>query len=69
MLRNYAHTWTRGAGGPSASAPFRQFLFSEVVPRKAQLEASDLWSVFLNVFYSGNKLRACNLVLFMKSIL
>lgn len=60
---------TRENYSPSDSAPFRQFFFNEVAPREVQLEANDPSIIFLNIFYNRNKLRACNLTLFMKSIL
>ena len=52
MLRNYSHTWTRGDGGPGAIAPFRQFLFSEVVPRKVQLEASVMCGAYFLISFT-----------------
>lgn len=69
LLGKYSHTQSRADGGPGDSAPFRQFLFSEAAPREAQLEANDVCSIFLNIVYSRNKLKGCDLAVFIKSIL
>lgn len=52
MLRTYSHTWM-GSWGPGDSVPSRQLLFSEVAPRKAQLEAVTC-GAFLNTFSNRN---------------
>lgn len=68
MPRKHSHPQPRGEGGPGASAPVSTFSFLKW-HQERKWEANDLWSVFLNAFYRGNELRACNLALFMKCIL